>query len=302
MIKNEYKKKQPVATTDTGTAEQTTQATDEWNDAEQEQGGAFKQTATADDNTIKAAKETPSTIVNGKDNKPTAVGADDDINKTILDGFLKQREDLDKQKAQIESQNPDTPEAIKKRNRRALIASIADGLSALSGMYFATKGAPTTNNVVPGITEGIAKQNTADRNTYLELLQNWRKRNNELINNYATYQATAEKNRIANDNLKLSREREARLLAKDEAERAWKTRWFEIKQQGLDDAKAAKEADIAYKNAYLKVMKDHYERADAIAQQRANNAAVDKNKSKKYIYQNGKLIEVNEETSYGNKQ
>lgn len=298
MREFEYKKKQPVTTTDTGTAGQaaqaaTTPATDEWSDTEQEAGSAYKQATATDAKTA----TTPAVTTNATD----AVDADADAKKTILDGFLKQQEALNKEKEQIESQNPNTPEAIKKRNRRALIASIADGLSALSGMYFATKGAPATNNVVPGITEGIAKQNTADRNTYLELLQNWRKQNNELINNYATYQAAAERNRTANDNLQLSREREARLLAKDEAERAWKTRWFEIKQQGLDDAKAAKEADIAYKNAWLKVMNDHYERADAIAQQRASNTATDKNKSKRYKYQNGKLVEVEEETSYGSK-
>ena len=100
----------------------------------------------------------------------------------------------------------------------------------------------------------------------------------------------------------MSREREARLLAKDEAERAWKTRWFEIKQQGLDDAKAAKEADIAYKNAYLKVMKDHYERADAIAQQRANKSGQDSTTETDYTYNQGKLVgKTVRKTNYGNK-
>ena len=179
----------------------------------------------------------------------------------------------------------------KRQKRNAIISSIADGLSALSGMYFVSKGAPTPTATAPSMSGQQAKQNVADRNTYLELLQGWRKRNNELLNNYATYQATAAKNRIANDNLKLSREREARLLAKDEAERAWKTRWFGIKQQGLDDAKAAKEADIAYKNAYLKVMKDHYERMDAIAQQRANNAAAGSTTTTSYTYNQGKLAD-----------
>lgn len=268
-----------------------TPATDEWNDTEQEQGGAFKQTATTDDNTIKAAKETPSTIVNGKDNKPTAVGADDDINKTILDGFLKQREDLANEKAQIESQNPNTPEAIKKRNRRALIASIADGLSALSGMYFATKGAPTTNNVVPGITEGIAKQYTADRNTYLELLQNWRKRNNELVNNYATYQAAAEKNRIANDNLRLSIDREARLYAKDVGERVYKEALLKYKQDQLDDLSAHRKAQIEQRKAELEARKEYWNRSLNIAQQRANNAAAGSTTTTSYTYNQGKLAD-----------
>lgn len=282
MITNENKKKQSVVTTDTGTAGQTTQAAvtpaaDEWNDAEREAGSAFKQAT---------AKTTSTPAVNTTD---TDV-AEDDANKTILDGFLKQQEALNKEKEQMDKQDPNTPEAIKKTRRRALIASIADGLSALSGMYFATKGAPTTNNVVPTITEGIAKQNTADRNTYLELLQNWHKRNNELINNYATYQATAEKNRIANDNLRLSIDREARLYAKDVGERVYKEALLKYKQDQLDDLSAHRKAQIDQRKAELEARKEYWNRSLNIAQQRANKSGQDSTTETDYTYNNGKLV------------
>lgn len=294
MRENEYKKKQPVATTDTGTAEQTaqavvTQAADEWNDAEREAGDAFNQATTKTANT--PAVNTTDTDV-----------AEDDANKTILDGFLKQQEALNKEKEQIDKQDPNTPEAIKKTRRRALIASIADGLSALSGMYFATKGAPATNNVVPTITEGIAKQNTADRNTYLELLQNWRKRNNELVNNYATYQATAERNRIANDNLRLSIDREARLYAKDVGERVYKEALVKYKQDQLDDLSAHRKAQIEQRKAELEARKEYWNRSLNIAQQRANKSGQDSTTETDYTYNKGKLVgKTVRKTNHGNK-
>lgn len=262
MIKNENKKKQPVVTTDTGTAGQTTQtsatqATDEWNDTEQEAGSAYKQA------TAKTAT-TPAVTTTDTD----AVDADSDAKKTILDGFLKQQEALNKEKEQIDKQNPNTPEAIKKWNRRALIASIADGLSALSGMYFATKGAPTTNNVVPTITEGIAKQNIADRNTYLGLLQNWRKRNNELINNYADYQVAATKNRIAAANASLEVEREARLLAKQDWQETYQKTYLELKAKKLDDDSAKWKAKLAADEKEAESL-DRY-RKELVAIRRAN--------------------------------
>lgn len=281
MITDKNKKQnQPVVTP----------ATDEWNDTEQEQGGAFKQTTT---------KTAPTPAVNTTD---TDV-AEDDANKTILDGFLKQQEALNKEKEQIDKQDPNTPEAIKKTRRRALIASIADGLSALSGMYFATKGAPTTNNVVPTITEGIAKQNTADRNTYLELLQNWRKQNNELIKNYATYQAAAERNRIANDNLRLSIDREARLYAKDVGERVYKEALLKYKQDQLDDLSAHRKAQIEQRKAELEARKEYWNRSLNIAQQRANNAAAGSTTTTNWTYKSGKpeSKEVIKTPNYGNK-
>lgn len=265
MRENEYKKKQPVATTDTGTAEQTaqavvTQAADEWNDAEREAGDAFNQATTKTANT--PAVNTTDTDV-----------AEDDANKTILDGFLKQQEALNKEKEQIDKQDPNTPEAIKKTRRRALIASIADGLSALSGMYFATKGAPATNNVVPTITEGIAKQNTADRNTYLELLQNWRKRNNELLNNYATYQATAAKNKLTQQRLAFEADKEARLWAKQKAQEAYNAEYLKLKKQGLDDNAAKWQAQLEQDKAELKALNDYRQQQIALGYHKASISA-----------------------------
>lgn len=179
----------------------------------------------------------------------------------------------------------------KRQKRNAIISSIADGLSALSNMYFTSKGAPTPTRQAASMSEQQAKQNVADRNTYLELLQGWRKRNNELLNNYVTYQATAEKNRIANDNLQLSIDREARLYAKDEAERAYKEEMIRQKQQGLDDAKAAKAAELAYKYAYLDALTNYRNRSLNIAQQRANNAAAGSTTTTSYTYNQGKLAD-----------
>lgn len=295
MREFEYKKKQPVTTTDTGTAGQaaqaaTTPATDEWSDTEQEAGSAYKQATATDAKTA----TTPAVTTNATD----AVDADADAKKTILDGFLKQQEALNKEKEQIESQNPNTPEAIKKRNRRALIASIADGLSALSGMYFATKGAPATNNVVPGITEGIAKQNTVDRNTYLELLQNWRKQNNELVNNYATYQAAAEKNRIAAANTSLEVEREARLLAKQDWQKTYQTTLLELKAKKIDDDSAKWQAKVAADEVEAESL-DRY-RKQLIALGRAKVDKMGRNKKTKYNqkFENGQWVITEKEETH----
>lgn len=295
MREFEYKKKQPVTTTDTGTAGQvaqaaTTPATDEWSDTEQEAGSAYKQATATDAKTA----TTPAVTTNATD----AVDADADAKKTILDGFLKQQEALNKEKEQIDKQNPDTPEAIKKRDRRALIASIADGLSALSGMYFATKGAPATNNVVPGITEGIAKQNTVDRNTYLELLQNWRKQNNELVNNYATYQAAAEKNRIAAANTSLEVEREARLLAKQDWQKTYQTTLLELKAKKIDDDSAKWQAKVAADEVEAESL-DRY-RKQLIALGWAKVDKMGRNKKTKYNqkFENGQWVITEKEETH----
>ena len=275
MIKNENKnRQQPVVAPTT-------------DDTEREAGGALKQTA------AKTAT-TPAATATVTD----AVDADADANKTILDGFLKQQEALNKEKEQIDSQNPNTPETIKKRNRRALIASIADGLSALSGMYFATKGAPTTNNVVPGITEGIAKQNTADRNTYLELLQNWRKQNNELVNNYATYQATADKNRIAAAKASLEVEREARLLAKQDWQKTYQTTLLELKAKKIDDDKAKWQAKLKADEAEAESL-DRY-RKELAAIGRAKVGKMGRNKKTRYNqkFENGQWVITDKEETY----
>lgn len=175
----------------------------------------------------------------------------------------------------------------KRQKRNAIISSIADGLSALSNMYFTSKGAPTPTATASSMSEQQAKQNVADRNTYLELLQNWRKQNNELVNNYATYQAAAEKNRIANDNLRLSIDREARLYAKDVGERVYREALLKYKQDQLDDLSAHRKAQIEQRKAELEARKEYWNRSLNIAQQRANNAAAGSTTTTNWTYLNG---------------
>ena len=154
------------------------------------------------------------------------------------------------------------------------------------------------------MSEQHAKQNVADRNTYLELLQGWRKRNNELINNYATYQATAEKNRIANDNLRLSIDREARLYAKDVGEQVYKEALLKYKQDQLDDLSAHRKAQIEQRKAELKARQEYWNRSLNIAQRRANNAAAGSTTTTNYTYNKGKLAgkTVTKTPNNGNKQ
>ena len=106
------------------------------------------------------------------------------------------------------------------------------------------------------MSEQQAKQNVADRNTYLELLQGWRKRNNELLNNYATYQATAAKNKLTQQRLAFEADKEARLWAKQKSQEAYNNKYLELKQQGLDDAKAKWQAELAQREAYQKELNE----------------------------------------------
>lgn len=191
--------------------------------------------------------------------------------ENAIDRLLKDRIEANKTEQQKLEENYQAQQKRQKRN--AIISSIADGLSALSNMYFTSKGAPTPTRQAASMSEQQAKQNVADRNTYLELLQGWRKRNNELLGNYATYQATAERNRIANDNLKLSIDREARLYAKDEGERVYKEALLKYKQAKMDDETARWMAQIEQRKAELKARQEYWNRSLGIAQQRANNAA-----------------------------
>ena len=114
--------------------------------------------------------------------------------ENAIDRLLQDRIQTNKAEQQKLEENYQAQQKRQKRN--AIISSVADGLSALSNMYFVSKGAPTPTATAPSMSEQQAKQNVADRNTYLELLQGWRKRNSELLNNYATYQATAAKNKL----------------------------------------------------------------------------------------------------------
>lgn len=163
--------------------------------------------------------------------------------ENAIDRLLKDRIEANKTEQQKLEENYQAQQKRQKRN--AIISSIADGLSALSNMYFTSKGAPTPTRQAASMSEQQAKQNVADRNTYLELLQGWRKRNNELLNNYATYQATAERNRIAAANASLEVEREARLLAKQDWQKVYQKTYLELKAKKIDDDSAKWKAKLA---------------------------------------------------------
>ena len=174
--------------------------------------------------------------------------------ENAIDRLLQDRIQTNKAEQQKLEENYQAQQKRQKRN--AIISSVADGLSALSNMYFVSKGAPTPTATAPSMSEQQAKQNVADRNTYLELLQGWRKRNSELLNNYATYQATAAKNKLTQQRLAFEQDREARLWAKQKSQEAYNNKYIELKQQGLDDAKAKWQAELAQREAYQKELNE----------------------------------------------
>lgn len=161
----------------------------------------------------------------------------------------------------------------KRQKRNAIISSIADGLSALSNMYFVSKGAPTPTATAPSMSEQQAKQNVADRNTYLELLQGWRKRNNELLNNYATYQATAVKNKLTQQRLAFEADKEARLWAKQKAQEAYNAEYLKLKKDGLDDNSAKWRAQLEQDKAELKALNDYRQQQIALGYYKADISA-----------------------------
>lgn len=161
----------------------------------------------------------------------------------------------------------------KRQKRNAIISSVADGLSALSNMYFTSKGAPTPTATAPSMSEQQAKQNVADRNTYLELLQGWRKRNNELLNNYATYQATAVKNKLAQQRLAFEADKEARLWAKQKAQEAYNAEYLKLKKDGLDDNSAKWRAQLEQDKAELKALNDYRQQQIALGYYKADISA-----------------------------
>lgn len=186
--------------------------------------------------------------------------------ENAIDRLLQSRMQANKDEQQKLEENYQAQQKRQKRN--AIISSVADGLSALSNMYFTSKGAPTPTKQAASMSEQQAKQNVADRNTYLELLQGWRKRNNELLNNYATYQATAAKNKLTQQRLAFEQDREARLYAKDKATQAYNQKMAELKDEKMDNDEKYRQAMLAYKYAELEAKKEYWRMADATANRR----------------------------------
>lgn len=208
--------------------------------------------------------------------------------ENAIDKLLKDRIEANKTEQQKLEENHQAQQKRQKRN--AIISSIADGLSALSNMYFTSKGAPTPTRQAASMSEQQAKQNVADRNTYLELLQGWRKRNNELLNNYATYQAAAEKNRIAAANASLEVEREARLLAKQDWQKVYQTTLLELKAKKIDDDSAKWKAKIKADEAEAESLDRYRKQLVAIGWAKVGKSDQDTTEATEWTYDNGNPV------------
>ena len=250
---------------------------------------------------IEAKIESPSEVVQNaakartEQPKVEASAAKENAIDRLLNERIKQSEAEGKQ---IAAQDPDSPEQVKRRKRNALIASIADGLSSMANMYFVSKGAPAPTAVAPTLSEVQREQNIKDRNTYLELLQSWRKRNSELLNNYADYQSAVAKNEISNRRLDFEQEREARLYAKDEAQRAYQAKLAELKERGMDDLQAYREAQLAYKNRELEARKEYWNQQYSLGKARVDK--IGRNSTTTYTSKlvNGKPVRTGKTTTY----
>ena len=191
--------------------------------------------------------------------------------ENAIDRLLQDRIQANKDEQQKLEENYQAQQKRQKRN--AIISSVADGLSALSNMYFTSKGAPTPTATAPSMSEQQAKQNVADRNTYLELLQSWRKRNNELLDNYVTYQATATKNKLTQQRLAFEADKEARLWAKQKAQEAYNAEYLKLKKDGLDDNSAKWRAQLEQDKAELKALNDYRQQQIALGYYKADISA-----------------------------
>lgn len=261
---------------------------------------AAKQT-TENSKPIGVKVEKPSQVVQNANAKTEQLKAETLTPKeNAIDRLLNERiKQSEAEGKQIASQDPDSPEQVKRRKRNALIASIADGLSSMATMYSVAKGAPAPSAIAPTLSEVQKAQNVKDRNTYLELLQSWRKRNNELLNSYADYQSTIAKSKLASDKLDFERDREARLYAKDEAQRAYQAKLIELKQQGADDLKAHREAQLAYKEKELEARREYWAQQNAINQQRVDKMGRNSTTTYTYKMEQGKPVRTGKQTTYG---
>ena len=114
---------------------------------------------------IEAKIESPSEVVQNANAKAETSTPKENAIDRLLNERIKQSEAEGKQ---IASQDPDSPEQVKRRKRNALIASIADGLSSMATMYSVAKGAPAPSAVAPTLSEVQKAQNVKDRNTRSE--------------------------------------------------------------------------------------------------------------------------------------
>ena len=249
--------------------ESSAQSTDEQTNGQTHKpgiGNATNAIVTKDDEPAVSNVKQPAT-------QSTLIDADtQQANKeNAIDRLLKDRMQANKDEQQKLEENYQAQQKRQKRN--AIISSIADGLSALSNMYFVSKGAPTPTKQASSMSEQQAKQNVADRNTYLELLQGWRKRNNELLDNYVTYQTTATKNKLTQQRLAFEADKEARLWAKQKAQEAYNAEYLKLKKDGLDDNSAKWQAQLEQDKAELKALNDYRQQQIALGYYKADISA-----------------------------
>lgn len=77
-----------------------------------------------------------------------------------------------------------SPDNIRRRDRQAMFAAIGDGISALSNLYYASKGAPSQYDGSKGMAAQQIALNQAERGRYDKLMQQWRTNNIERIKAY----------------------------------------------------------------------------------------------------------------------
>lgn len=193
---------------------------------------------------------------------------------SIYDDALKEEQELDRQRKltyeemmsgldrELEKINLETPEEKKKREKRErarrVIAAIGDGISALSNLYFTTKGAPNMyakNTLSDRTREGIErmkKEREADRDRWLKLqtsrygmLDDVIKQRRETKKTYLTLMQQAQKMeqeaRVAEARAKVYEEQGNHYAAQAEYEKARTATQGAMEAKYRADAKKAEE-------------------------------------------------------------
>lgn len=107
---------------------------------------------------------TATTQTNGSE---TAVAGNGDDAVTIPSSYAEQIKEIEYQKSLLDTPTKEEQEAEAKRQKRnAMFAAISDGISALSNLYFTTKGAPNAYTGRRTMTDAVQDQ-------YAKIRQDW---------------------------------------------------------------------------------------------------------------------------------
>lgn len=107
---------------------------------------------------------TATTQTNGSE---TAVAGNGDDAVTIPSSYAEQIKEIEYQKSLLNTPTKEEQEAEAKRQKRnAMFAAISDGISALSNLYFTTKGAPNAYTGRRTMTDAVQDQ-------YAKIRQDW---------------------------------------------------------------------------------------------------------------------------------